>query len=230
MAAVILRFKWQLAALAGLLLVLAAALAYSLQANPLPPALAEIAVGESEHELLARRSGTEVPIGDERLAPEPDAALAPPKPTEAEGLTELKIGTVVNAVMLSAMDGDLPGLAVAQVSSHVRDTRTGLHVLIPAGAKIIGEYRSRTAVGQPKTLVVWRRIQFADGATLELPPLPTAPASGQDCKGGKADSLCPSRFGASPMMTALDPAAPPGHSFQILISQDLALRPYGTER
>lgn len=81
---------------------------------------------------------------------------------------ELRVGTVIPAVMIGGINSDLPGEIIAQVSQNVRDTRTGQHVLIPQGSKMIGTYDSHIAMGQRRVMVGWHRIQFPDGSTMEL--------------------------------------------------------------
>lgn len=81
---------------------------------------------------------------------------------------EIRVGTVIPAVMIGGINSDLPGQIIAQVSQNVRDTKTGKHVLIPQGSKLIGTYDSHIAMGQSRVMVGWHRIQFPDGSTLAL--------------------------------------------------------------
>ena len=91
---------------------------------------------------------------------------------------ELKTGTVIPAVMLQGINSDLPGEMVAIVREAVYDTATGRHVLIPQGAKLFGSYDSSVAYGQRRALVVWRRLIYPDGSTLELGGMQGADAGG----------------------------------------------------
>lgn len=81
---------------------------------------------------------------------------------------EVRVGSIIPGVMISGINSDLPGQIVAQVSQDVRDTRTGQHVLIPQGSRLIGTYDSQVAMGQERVMVAWHRIQFPDSSTLEL--------------------------------------------------------------
>ncbi|EGU0150139.1 hypothetical protein JFQ72_004385 [Vibrio parahaemolyticus] len=81
---------------------------------------------------------------------------------------ELKVGTVIPAVLITEINSDLPGLIKAQISQDVRDTRTGKNVLIPQGTEVIGSYDSQVAMGQTRVLAGWHRIQFPDGSTMEI--------------------------------------------------------------
>jgi len=81
---------------------------------------------------------------------------------------ELRVGTLIPAVMIGGINSDLPGEIIAQVSQNVRDTRTGQHILIPQGSRLIGTYDSHVAMGQRRVMVAWHRVQFPDGSTMEL--------------------------------------------------------------
>jgi len=62
----------------------------------------------------------------------------------------------------------LPGSVNAQVTENVYDTITGNYLLIPQGAKLVGEYNSNLTFGQKRVQVVWNRIIFPDGASIDL--------------------------------------------------------------
>ena len=81
---------------------------------------------------------------------------------------ELKTGTMIPAVLLTAINSDLPGEIIAQVTSDVHDFRTLKHTLIPKGSRVIGRYDSNVTYGQNRLLVVWDRIIFPNGNTLAL--------------------------------------------------------------
>jgi len=81
---------------------------------------------------------------------------------------EVRVGSVIPAVMIGGINSDLPGEIIAQVSQNVRDTRTGQHILIPQGSRLIGTYDSHIAMGQRRVMVGWHRLQFPDGSTMEI--------------------------------------------------------------
>jgi len=81
---------------------------------------------------------------------------------------ELKTGTVIPAVMITAINSDLPGEIIAQVSQSVYDTATGRHLLIPQGTRLFGSYDSHVTYGQSRALVSWQRLIFPNAYTLEL--------------------------------------------------------------
>ena len=99
---------------------------------------------------------------------------------------EVKAGTYITAALETGIDSDLPGSIKAQVSENVYDTVSGNYILIPQGAKIIGQYDSKVSFGQNRALVVWNRIIFPDGSSIDLEKM-----SGVDISGyaGFSDKL-----------------------------------------
>ncbi len=47
-------------------------------------------------------------------------------------------GTVIPGLLLTALNSDLPGQILGQVSQNVFDTVSGNHLLLPQGTKVIG--------------------------------------------------------------------------------------------
>ena len=86
----------------------------------------------------------------------------------ALGKYELKTGDLIPSALITAINSDLPGDIVAQVTRDVKDYRTMKHTLIPMGSRIIGKYDSSVTYGQNRVLVVWQRIVFPDGSHLVL--------------------------------------------------------------
>jgi type IV secretion system protein VirB10 len=91
---------------------------------------------------------------------------------------EVKQGTVIPGIMISGINSDLPGQIIAQVSQNVYDTATGKHLMIPQGTRLVGGYDSYVAVGQERAMVAWRRLQFPDGAVLDILNMPGADEGG----------------------------------------------------
>jgi type IV secretion system protein VirB10 len=85
----------------------------------------------------------------------------------ANRATTVPQGTLVPAVLETALDSTRPGLARAIVSRDVRGF-DGSRVLIPRGSRLIGEYRSDVAPGQHRALVNWTRLIRPDGVTIAI--------------------------------------------------------------
>jgi type IV secretory pathway VirB10-like protein len=91
---------------------------------------------------------------------------------------EIKAGTVLPAVLITAINSDLPGPVVAQVREHVYDTVTGDHLLVPQGSRLIAQYDSMVAWGQERVLLCWNRLILPNGDSLDLQCMPAADLQG----------------------------------------------------
>jgi type IV secretory pathway VirB10-like protein len=81
---------------------------------------------------------------------------------------ELNAGSIISGVMIGGINSDLPGTILGQVTQNVYDTATGAYILIPQGARLVGAYDSHVVYGQNRLLVVWNRIIYPDGTSLNL--------------------------------------------------------------
>jgi len=91
---------------------------------------------------------------------------------------EVKAGWDMPAVMEQGINSDLPGDLRAVIRENVYDTATGKHLLIPQGTKALGVYSSNIGFGQDGLQVVWNRLIFPDGSSINLGPM-----VGQDAAG-----------------------------------------------
>ena len=86
---------------------------------------------------------------------------------------ELYRGSVIPAVLESAIDSDLPGLVRARTTRNVYDSRTGTHLLIPRGSRLIGVYGQGVGSqgargGQRRLFVAWQEMRLPDGTPVAL--------------------------------------------------------------
>ena len=100
---------------------------------------------------------------------------------------EVMAGTVIPASLITGVNSDLPGTVIAQVTQNVYDTVTGHYVLIPQGARLIGRYDSVIAFGQSRALLVWSRIIYPDGASIEIDTMPASDVAGYAGLADKVD-------------------------------------------
>ena len=100
--------------------------------------------------------------------------------TREEALSpyEIKAGTILPSIMIGGVNSDLPGQLVAAISENVYDSATGKHLLIPQGAKLVGTYEHQVAMGQRRVLIVWNRVLYPDGSSLNLGAMPGADQAG----------------------------------------------------
>ena len=86
--------------------------------------------------------------------------------------------SVIPAALITGIRSDLPGQITAQVTANVYDSPTGRILLIPQGARLIGEYDSEIAAGQTRALLAWDRLIMPDGRSIVLERQPGADAAG----------------------------------------------------
>jgi type IV secretory pathway VirB10-like protein len=81
---------------------------------------------------------------------------------------EIKAGWEIPAVLEQDINSDLPGEIKALVNQNVYDTATGKYLLIPQGSRLIGKYSSEVGYGQERAQVIWDRIIYPDGSSVNL--------------------------------------------------------------
>jgi len=96
----------------------------------------------------------------------------------AGGVVLVKAGWDIQAMLEQEMNSDLPGDVRGIVRENVYDTATGRYLLIPQGSRVVGCYNSRVAYGQKGLQVVWTRLIYPDGSSINLGGL-----NGQDVRG-----------------------------------------------
>ena len=91
---------------------------------------------------------------------------------------EVKAGTVIPAALITAINSDLPGEVIAQVTEPVYDHVTGRTVLIPQGSRLIGQYDSQVAFGQERALIAWNRVIMPNGRSINIGSMTGADLAG----------------------------------------------------
>ncbi|TFI58277.1 TrbI/VirB10 family protein [Sphingomonas parva] len=131
---------------------------------PAQPPAAQPAERIAARDFLARESNRRI-VSPERL-------VAPASPNI------LQAGSMIPAALVTGIRSDLPGRITAQVTQNVYDSPTGRILLIPQGARLIGEYDSEVAAGQTRVLLAWDRLIMPDGRSIILERQPGADAAG----------------------------------------------------
>ncbi len=100
--------------------------------------------------------------------------------TRAPALTkyEIKSGWDIPATLESEVNTDLPGEVKAVVRENVYDTASGQYLLIPQGSRLVGQYDNRVSYGQSRAIVIWSRLIFPDGSSVDLDGMVGHDASG----------------------------------------------------
>ncbi|MCP4561777.1 MAG: TrbI/VirB10 family protein [Bosea sp.] len=108
-------------------------------------------------------------------------------------------GTTIRGVLETAVQSDLPGMVRAVTAENVWSF-DGRRVLIPAGSRLVGEYRSGLAQGQTRVFVVWTRLLRSDGVSVQLGSN-GADELGRAGNTGYVDNHYLERFGAAVVLS-----------------------------
>lgn len=100
----------------------------------------------------------------------------------------IQSGSLIPAALLTAVNSDLPGRVIAQVSAPVYDSVTGDHLLIPQGARLLGTYSSENSYGDTRVFLSWDRLLMPSGASLNLPQMAATDAAGSAGLAAKVDN------------------------------------------
>jgi type IV secretion system protein VirB10 len=114
-------------------------------------------------------------------------------------------GTLIPAVLETAINSDLPGYVRAVVSSDVRSF-DGSRVLVPRSSRLIGQYKSGVAGGQTRAYVLWTRLIRPDGVSVALGS-PAVDETGQTGLTGKVDGHFMKRFGSALLLSVVGTAS-----------------------
>ncbi|MER9657396.1 type IV secretion system protein VirB10 [Mesorhizobium sp. M0152] len=110
-------------------------------------------------------------------------------------------GTMIKGVLETAIQSDLAGMVRAVVSEDVWSF-DGRRVLIPAGSRLIGEYRSGLATGQTRVFIVWTRLLRSDGMSVQLGSTGTDEL-GRSGMPGEVDNHYFERFGSAILLSVV---------------------------
>ncbi|WP_413992294.1 TrbI/VirB10 family protein [Labrys okinawensis] len=124
----------------------------------------------------------------------------------------VQAGTVIPAALITGIRSDLPGQITAQVTEAVYDSPTGKYLLIPQGAKLIGQYDSSVAFGQSRVLLVWTRLIMPNGTSIVLEREPGADTGGYAGLEDEVDNHWGMLFKAAVLSTLLSVGAEAGTS------------------
>ncbi|HSG33586.1 MAG TPA: TrbI/VirB10 family protein, partial [Sphingomonadaceae bacterium] len=115
--------------------------------------------------------------------------------------TTVTQGTLIPAVLETAIDTDVPGYIRAMVSQDVRSF-DGTKVLVPRSSRLIGQYQSGVQNGQKRAYVIWTRLIRPDGVSVAL----ASPATGFDGMAGlpgEVNNHFFKRFGSAMLLSVV---------------------------
>jgi type IV secretory pathway VirB10-like protein len=121
----------------------------------------------------------------------------------APGSYSIKAGSLIPATLLTAIQSDLPGPLVAQVSNDVRDTVSSNFVLIPKGTRLLCQYAAAAARGQDRLVVSCRRLILPNGESVDLPGEPGVDLAGTVGVPGEVNRHLLSTFGTGALLAVV---------------------------
>ncbi|SMH43270.1 TrbI/VirB10 family protein [Azospirillum agricola] len=170
--------------------------------DAMPPADASVAQNMQDRKLAFLNGDAD------RRTVAPDRLAGPASPHV------LQAGAVIPAALVTGIRSDLPGQVTAQVTEAVYDSPTGQHLLIPQGARLIGQYDSAVASGQSRVLLAWTRLIMPDGSSIVLERQPGTDPQGYAGLEDEVDQHWGSLFKGALLSTLLSVGAEAGSSGQ----------------
>jgi type IV secretion system protein TrbI len=141
------------------------------------PSIDEIA--DAAVRATSRASGTAGPLpapvapGSNRGAFVAQGQPAPSRPTRTDPLSDagplhrILEGTIIDAVLTNRLDGSVAAPLNCLVTNPVY-SHSGQQIVIPAGARLLGETKPVQTVGETRLAVAFHRLLMPDGSTHSL--------------------------------------------------------------
>ncbi len=110
-------------------------------------------------------------------------------------------GTMIQAVLETAIDSSLPGQVRALVSEDVHAFDSS-RILIPRGSRLIGRYQSGVDIAQQRITIAWDRIILPDNQTVTISAF-GGDELGRSGTSGFVDSRFTARFGSAALISLI---------------------------
>ena len=121
-------------------------------------------------------------------------------------------GTMIQAVLETALDSSLPGQTRAIISEDVF-SYDGSRLLIPRGARLVGRYRSGVEISQRRVTIAWDRIILPTDQTIRISAF-GGDELGRSGVTGFVDTRFAERFGSAALISIIS-AAPSAAAAEI---------------
>jgi len=126
-----------------------------------------------------------------------------PAPPAIDTNRALHPGAVIPASLVTALNSEAPGPVIAQVTQSIYDSATGRTLLIPQGARLIGDYRSSSRYGQSRVAILWSRLIMPNGDEIRLDEVAVDPSGAAGVQ-GNVDNHWGDVFGAAALGTLIN--------------------------
>lgn len=111
-------------------------------------------------------------------------------------------GTMIQAVMETAVSSELPGQVRAVISEDVH-SYDGSRILIPRGSKLIGRYRAGADIAQSRITIAWDRIILPNDQTVVISSF-GGDELGRSGTTGFVDTRFDERFGSAALISLIN--------------------------
>jgi type IV secretion system protein VirB10 len=161
--------------------------------------------GGGEHKAGADDKTTTTIVSEKDAYFEPLRTSAPQQKATNAGNPAYLIaqGKIIDAVLETAINTDLPGVIRAVVSRDVYG-EAGKHVLIPKGSRLIGAYQSSVQLGQKRVSITWERLLRSDGIDLKIDRSVAVDKLGRSGVEGLVDNKYIETFGNAILLSAIN--------------------------
>jgi type IV secretion system protein VirB10 len=170
-------------------------------ANPMPGGV-PVATGNGNDDFASRIGGVG---GGSAVA----SASFDPRTTVTQG-------TLIPAVLETAIDTDVPGYVRAVVSTDVRSF-DGSTVLVPRSSRLIGQYKSGLQAGQKRAYVIWTRLIRPDGVSVNIGS-PAIGFAGESGLSGKVSTHFFERFGSAVLLSVIGGLSALGGNASVIVA------------
>ncbi|KWV90870.1 TrbI/VirB10 family protein [Erythrobacter sp. YT30] len=123
---------------------------------------------------------------------------------EINPATTVTKGTLIPAILETAINTDVPGYVRAVVSQDVRSF-DGTKVLIPRSSRLVGQYQSGVQNGQKRAYVIWTDLITPKGASIQISS-PAVAFDGTTGLAGDVDNHFFRRFGSGLLLSLIGAA------------------------
>lgn len=130
--------------------------------------------------------------------------------------TTVTQGTLIPAILETAIDTNVPGFVRAVVSADVRSF-DGSRVLVPRSSRLVGQYKSGLQAGQKRAYVIWTRLIRPDGVSVAIAS-PAVGFAGETGIAGKVNSHFFERFGSAMLLSVIGGLTAPSGAAGLIIS------------
>jgi type IV secretion system protein VirB10 len=147
----------------------------------------------------------------EQTQPPAQTHVADTQPIPKPPANVLPEGTVIDCSLVNELNGDFVGPVIAQVSTDVYDPKTW-RVVIPQGARILGEASKVSGFGQERLAVTFHRVLW-NGHSLSLDKAPGLDQQGATALKDTVNNHWMQIFGASLAIGAIGGVAQIGNGY-----------------